>query len=55
MSEDAFTNEDADAEVDVPFVKNDIEPMSREQIKDRLQEVTSGAPGKLKLRLAQAI
>ena len=54
MSEDAFTNEDDNAEVEIPFEQNDIEPMSRDQIKERLQEVTSGAAGKLALRLRQA-
>ena len=34
----------------IPFKQNDVEPMSREQIKDAIDDITAAAPGKLKSR-----
>ena len=52
LSEEAFTRGDDDQEYEIPFAKNDIEALTREQIKERVNAITSGAPGKLKLRFA---
>ena len=54
MSEEAFLIDASNKEVDIPFVLNDVEEMTREQINERRDEIRLGAPGKLRLRLAAA-
>jgi len=37
--------------MELAFKQNDVEPMSREQIKDAINDITAAAPGKLKSRI----
>ena len=53
-AEDAFLYPNDYAEVEMPFVLNDIQPMSNEEIKLCIDEITAGAPGKFRLRLGGA-
>ena len=49
-AEEAFLYPDDDAEVEMPFVLNDIKPMSNEEIRFRVDEIS----GKYKMRLGAA-
>merc|ERR1712157_322924 len=50
IDEEAFIKVNADEEIELPIKLNDVEPLTKEQIDDRINEISAGAPEKLKTR-----